>query len=89
MPGAVAQIVVAHTVQTSNPDALLGRTAAAFTTSDSLAAVAGALLGPAVAALTGLGVALDALSALVLLVGCLTSALIPTTQVAVAGPRIR
>jgi len=75
VPGAVAQIVVAHTVQSSTPDAVLGRTAAAFSTSDCVAAVAGALLGPAVAAFTGLGVALDVLSALILLAAVLMAVL--------------
>lgn len=90
VPGAVAQIAVVHTVQTTTPDAVLGRTASAFHTSDSIAAVAGALLGPAVAALTGLGAALDVLSVLVLLAGCLTPALStprrrPPAQPASAG----
>jgi hypothetical protein len=85
VPGAVAQIVLTHTVQSATPDAVLGRTAAAFYTGDCVAAVGGALLGPAVAALLGLGAALNALCALIpfaaALAGCLTRARSTPTHV--------
>jgi predicted MFS family arabinose efflux permease len=71
VPGAVAQVVAGQCLQTSTPDAALGRVSAAFYTSDAVAAVAGALIAPALVALTGLGAALDAFSAAVLVTAAL------------------
>jgi hypothetical protein len=71
VPGAVAQVVTGQCLQTSTPDAALGRVTAAFYASDAVAAVAGALIAPALVALTGLGAALDAFSAAVLVTAAL------------------
>jgi MFS family permease len=78
VPGAVAQVVTGHRLQTSTPDAVLGRVSAAFYTSDSIAAVTGALIGPAVVALTSLGTALNAFSAAVLIAAAMAAAVLPT-----------
>ncbi|MEU7875915.1 MFS transporter [Dactylosporangium sp. NPDC049140] len=77
VPGAVAKVVTGYRVQTGSEDAVRGRAAAAFYTSDCVAAVAGALLGPAIAALTGLVVALPLLSAVVLATAGLAVILLP------------
>jgi len=77
VPGAVAQVVTGHRLQTSTPDAVLGRVAAAFHTSDAVAAVVGALIAPAVVALTDLGVALAILSATVLVTAAMAVMVLP------------
>jgi predicted MFS family arabinose efflux permease len=77
VPGAVAQVVSGHRLQTSTPDAVLGRVSAAFYTSDALAAVIGALVAPAVVALTGLGVALATVSTTVLATGAMAVTMLP------------
>jgi MFS family permease len=77
VPGAVAQIVTVHRLQISTPDAVLGRVSAAFYTSDAVAAVVGALIAPAVVALTGLGVALAILSATVLFTAAMATTVLP------------
>jgi predicted MFS family arabinose efflux permease len=81
VPGAVAQVVTGHRLQTSTPDAVLGRVSAAFYTSDSVAAVAGALIAPAVVAFTGLGTALIALSAAVLAAAAMAVVVLPAASV--------
>ena len=96
VPGAVAQVVTGHRLQTSTPDAVLGRVSAAFYTSDATAAVAGALIAPAVVALTALATALNALSAAVLVTAALAVVVLPagsgeqpkdlTTQARTAAP---
>ena len=78
VPGAVAQVVTGQCLQTTTPDAVLGRVSATFYTSDSVAAVAGALVAPAVVALTGLGPTLIALSAAVLGTAAMAVVLLPT-----------
>jgi predicted MFS family arabinose efflux permease len=80
VPGAVAQVVTGHRLQTSTPDAVLGRVSAAFHTSDSVAAVAGALIGPAVTALSGLGTALNAFSTAVVAVAAITIVVLPAAD---------
>jgi MFS family permease len=77
VPGAVVQIVIGNCWQASTPDAVLGRVSAAFYTSDGVAAVAGALIAPAIVALTGLAAALDILSAMVLLTAVMAIILVP------------
>jgi predicted MFS family arabinose efflux permease len=86
VPGAVAQVVTGHRLQTSTPDAVLGRVSAAFHTSDAVAAVTGALVAPAVAALAGLGTALSAFSAAVLVTAALAIAVLPPDSVEEIGP---
>jgi predicted MFS family arabinose efflux permease len=80
IPGAVAQVVTGHRLQTSTPDAVLGRVSAAFYTSDCVAAVAGALIAPAIVALTGLAAALDALSAAVLVTAVMALIVLPAAD---------
>ena len=77
VPGAVVQIAVGQFRPTSTPDAVLGRVSAVFYTSDCVAAVAGALVAPAVVALTGLAAALDSLSILVLVTAATAGVLLP------------
>jgi MFS family permease len=77
VPGAVAQVVTGHRLQVSTPDAVLGRVSAVFHTSDCVAAVAGALIAPAIVALTGLGAALGSFSALVLVTAGMAVILLP------------
>jgi MFS family permease len=77
VPGAVAQIAVGQSRQTSTPDAVLGRVSAVFFTSDCVAAVAGALVAPAIVALTGLAAALDSLSIMVLATAAMAVILLP------------
>lgn len=79
VPGAVAQVVTGHRLQASTPDTVLGRVSATFHTSDSLAAVVGALAGPAVAALAGLGAALNAFSVAVLATAAMALVLLPAS----------
>ena len=81
VPGAVAQVVTGHRLQTSTPDAVLGRVSAAFYTSDAVAAVTGALIAPAVVALTGLGTALISLSAAVLATAGMAIVVLPAAGV--------
>jgi hypothetical protein len=50
----VALAATGYCLQVAAPDALRGRVVAAFRTSDALAAVAGAVAGPALAAVAGL-----------------------------------
>ncbi|GLH96613.1 MFS transporter [Phytohabitans aurantiacus] len=80
VPGAVAQVVIGYRLQVSTPDAVLGRVSAAFYTSDSVAAVTGAVAGPAVVALIGLGAALNAFSAAVLATAVLAFAVVPVVS---------
>lgn len=54
LPGAVALAATGYCLQVAAPDAVRGRVVAAFRTSDALAAVAGAVAGPALAAVAGL-----------------------------------
>jgi predicted MFS family arabinose efflux permease len=77
VPGAVAQVVTGHRLQTSTPDVVLGRVSAAFYTSDSIAAVTGAIMAPAVVTLTGLGTALIAFSAAVLATAAMAVVVLP------------
>jgi predicted MFS family arabinose efflux permease len=55
IPGAIVLVVSQHRVQAGTPDAILGRVGAAFYASDATAAVAGALLAPALTHAAGLG----------------------------------
>jgi predicted MFS family arabinose efflux permease len=80
VPGAVAQVVTGCRLQTATPDPALGRVSAAFYASDSVAAVAGALIGPTVAALTGLDTALDAFSASVLVAAAMAVVVLPAAS---------
>jgi predicted MFS family arabinose efflux permease len=77
VPGAVAQVATGHRLQTTTPDAVLGRVSAAFYTSDAVAAVTGALIAPAAVAVTGLGVALIILSATVLVTAAMAVTVLP------------
>jgi MFS family permease len=77
VPGAVTQIAVGQFRQTSTPDAVLGRVSAVFFTSDSVAAVVGALIAPAIVALTGLATALDSLSIMVLVTAASARVVLP------------
>ncbi|WP_027342270.1 MFS transporter [Hamadaea tsunoensis] len=77
VPGAVATVLTGHRMQTATPDGLRGRVAAAFGASDALAAVAGAVLAPALVAGFGLGGAQRVLSAAILGVAALTALLRP------------
>lgn len=86
VPGAVAQVVTGHRLQTSTPDAVRGRVSAAFYTSDSIAAVAGALVAPAGVAFIGLGTALIGFSAAVLATAAMAIIVLPATDVQVAIP---
>jgi hypothetical protein len=79
VPGAVAQIAVGQFRQTSTPDAVPGRVSAVFFTSDSVAAVSGALVAPAIVALTGLATALDSLSIMILVTAGLALVALPRT----------
>lgn len=78
VPGAVAQVVTGHRLQTSTPDALLGRVSAAFYTSDSVAAVAGALIAPVAVTLVGLQAALLAFSSAVLVAAVAAVIVLPS-----------
>ena len=80
IPGAVAQVVTGHRLQTAAPDAVLGRVSAAFHTSDATAAVAGTLIAPAVVALAGLAAALNALSGAVLVTAALATIVLPAAN---------
>lgn len=82
VPGAVVQVVTGHRLQTSTPNAVLGRVAAAFYAGDSVAAVSGALLAPAAVSLAGLDTALLALSAAVLATAALAAVVLPAAGVA-------
>jgi MFS family permease len=88
VPGAVVQIAVGQFRQTSTPDAVLGRVSAVFATSDRVAAVAGALVAPAVVALTGLAAALDSLSILVLVTAATAVIVLPGTERVRPGRRL-
>jgi predicted MFS family arabinose efflux permease len=81
VPGVVALIAIGQRLQTATPSVLLGRVAAVFYTSDAVAAVAGALLAAATVMVTGLGVALNAFSVVVLLTGPMAAVLLhPRTR---------
>jgi len=80
VPGAVVQIAVGQFRQTSTPDAVLGRVSAVFFTSDCVAAVTGALVAPAIVALTGLAAALDSLSSMVLVTAAIAVILLPSAR---------
>jgi predicted MFS family arabinose efflux permease len=77
VPGAVLLVVVGHRMQTATPAEALGRVASAFAASDAFATLAGAVLGPALVALAGLAVAVNAFSAAVVLAAIAAAALIP------------
>ncbi|MEV6847596.1 MFS transporter [Actinoplanes sp. NPDC051411] len=62
LPGAAALAATGYRLQVGAPDALRGRVAAAFRTSDALAAVAGALAAPLLVAAAGLEAALVVLA---------------------------
>jgi len=77
VPGAVVVVVVGQQVQAATPDPVLGRVGSAFFTSDAIAAVAGALIAPAVVALTSLAAALDVVSMAVLATAAWACVLLP------------
>jgi predicted MFS family arabinose efflux permease len=81
VPGAIGQVVAGHRLQTSTPDGLLGRVSAAFYSSDALAAVTGALIAPAVVAVTGLAAALIALSVAVLATAAMAVVVLPAAGI--------
>jgi predicted MFS family arabinose efflux permease len=66
VPGAVAMVAGRHVVQTGTPGDALGRVSAAFGGADAAAAVAGALLAPAVVGVFGVVGAPVVLSVMVL-----------------------
>lgn len=77
LPGAVAGVATTQHVQTAAPPSARGRVSSAFLTSDSVAAVAGALAAPAVVAVAGLPAALVILSSVVLLAAATAAILLP------------
>jgi len=85
VPGAVAQIAAGQFRQISTPDAVLGRVSAVFFTGDGVAAVTGALIAPAIVALSGLAAALVVLSGTVLGTAATALMLLPATRVPAVG----
>jgi MFS family permease len=77
VPGSIMLVATQHRLQLSTPDAVLGRVGAVFYASDALAAVAGAVIGPGIAAAAGLSGGLNILSATVLVVAAASAALTP------------
>jgi MFS family permease len=71
VPGAVAMVAGRHLMQTATPVESMGRVAAVFGATDAAAAVAGAVLAPAVVAVAGAVMAPVVLSVLVLAAGAL------------------
>jgi predicted MFS family arabinose efflux permease len=80
LPGAVALVATQHRLQADTPDAVRGRVLAAFFTTDAAAAMTGALAGPLLAGLAGLGFALTALSVAVLLTAAAAALVLPTSR---------
>ena len=80
VPGAVIVVVVGQQVQAATPDHVLGRVGSAFFTSDAVAAVAGALIAPAVVALTNLAATLDVVSMTVLATAAWAFVLLPRCE---------
>jgi MFS family permease len=80
VPGVVAQIAIGHRLQTAAPDAVLGRVAATFYTSDAVAAVTGALIAAVAITMVPLAAVLNAVSALVLLTGPTAAVLLPRIE---------
>jgi predicted MFS family arabinose efflux permease len=72
IPGSLLIISVETTVQRNSPQEFLGRIGALFFAVDSLALIVGALSGPALVALLGLGPALNLLSAFALIAAPVT-----------------
>ncbi|MEO3780113.1 MFS transporter [Micromonospora sp. B11E3] len=90
VPGAVALVVSVQRVQMGTGDAVRGRVVAAFQAGDALAALTGAVLGPAVAVLFGLAAALPALCGLLLLAAVVAARLpaegsLPVAELASTG----
>jgi MFS family permease len=77
IPSAVALVATQHRLQADTPDALRGRVLATFFATDAAASVTGALLGPLLAAFAGLGFALTALSASVILTALAAALTVP------------
>jgi predicted MFS family arabinose efflux permease len=75
VPGALTQVAVRQCWQTAAPNPETGRVAAIFAASDGTAAVAGAVLAPAVVAVAGLAAAPAAISVAVLLAAALAAIL--------------
>jgi MFS family permease len=75
VPGVVALITVGHRLQTATPNAMLGRSAATFHTSDAIAAVTGALIAASAVAAIPLTTAMNAFSAVVLIAGAMAATL--------------
>ena len=67
-------------MQICAPDQVRGRVSAAFQASDAIAAVAGALAGPAVVALVNLSSAVVVLSAAVMVAAVAASILLPPAR---------
>ena len=84
VPGAVALVTVGHRLQTATPNAMLGRVAAAFHTSDAIAAVTGALIAASALAVVTLVTAMNAFAAAVLIAGA-TAATLPARDSGPAG----
>lgn len=79
VPGVVALITVGHRLQTATPNAMLGRVAATFHTSDAIAAVTGALAAASAVAALSLNTAMNIFSAVVLIAGA-TVATLPAQE---------
>lgn len=67
VPGSLVMVIIQHTIQANVPSTLLGRTCAAFTTSDAAAALAGASLAALLSTWIGLTALLNLFSLGVLL----------------------
>jgi MFS family permease len=86
IPGAIVLVLTQHRLQAATPDAILGRVSAVFYASDATAAVAGALVGPALAAATSLGAGLNILSAAVLATALVAAVLLPAPPAPTGWP---
>jgi hypothetical protein len=84
IPGAVALVVTQCSVQAAAPDAVLGRVCAAFGASDAAAAIAGALLAPALTAAAGLPATLEVLGPALVAVAAAAMILLPRLPVPAA-----
>jgi MFS family permease len=84
IPGAVALVVTQCSVQAAAPDAVLGRVCAAFGASDAAAAIAGALLAPALTAAAGLPATLEILGPALVAVAAAAMILLPRLPVPAA-----
>ncbi len=69
IPGSMVSVIVQHTLQANIPSTLLGRTIAAFYTSDACAAVVGALLAATLSGIVGQAFLLNLFSAAALFAG--------------------